>query len=586
MTTIPLQLIRQTALEVLASTMIELFPGVKLISGKVTNLGFFYDFLIEQPVTQEMAVLIEEHMRGLVKEKIEIESLDMMRENAMEMFRHQKQPYKVEELQNCPDNIVQVWKAGKFYDFCTGPFAEDTSVAGAFKLQKIQRKTVSLPIKEKNGETNFEKLQVIRITGTACAGKKELKEFLKKLQKAKESEHLLLGFSMDLFKIEDDHCQDSIFWLPKGQFVRDALLNFLQSENHKLKVQSVTTPNLRKTEFLKKSLIDSDSSLKFKIEGEDYLLSSEKAPSHALLYKSRLRHFTDLPIRYFEVSESFFAGSSSALDGLFKSRTFLTDQAHIFCSAAEVLNEVISSLQLIDKTVKILGFEYNYIVNAHKSKSCHTVESFGPSIDLLRNALNELGFQFVVDKEGVNPYINRNNDLNETGPTIEVEVIDNLQRKWIVSSLGVDLATRESFGLNYLDNEGRKQAPVMLKRSIFKSLELFIALLIEGHDGILPLWLAETEVKILPLAERNAAYAEEILDQLKKAHVRASIDKTLGKLGEKIHRAENEKIPYMLIVGDNEEKGGTVTVRACMQEADRSGVELDSFLKQLQEKRV
>ncbi len=265
----------------------------------------------------------------------------------------------------------------------------------------------------------------------------------------------------------------------------------------------------------------------------------------------------------------------------FKTRTFLTDHFHIFSSAEEVVKELISCLQLIDKTVKILGFEYIYVLNAHKPKGSKTITSWTQSIEWLEKALNELNFQFVVDKEGINHYINQNNALNERGPTIEVEITDTLGRKWKSSSLGLDLSTRESFGLNYLDREGRKQAPQMISGSIFRSLEQFIALLLECKNGLFPLWLATTEVAVLPLAERNIKYAKKVENRLIQAGVRVSIDEDLGKLGEKIHRAEKKKVPYMLIVGDNEEKGGTVTVRACMQDKDRAGVELDSFLKQL-----
>jgi|GEM_PF-2207066 len=586
MTLIPLKIIRQTAAEILAYAVHEIFPGVKLISGVTTDLGFYYDFLMEQPLSEELLFLIEERMRGIAKESVKIEMLEMMRQNAMEMFRHQNQPYKVDELQNSLDNIVQIWKIDTFYDVCQPPYGVNTSIAQAFKLQKVQRKTVLLPFYDKSGKRKLEQKQIIRIIGTACSNKSDLKDFLKKVEAAKKKDHRLLAPSMGLFKIEDDVFPGAIFWLPKGKFLRDSLLNFLSSADKNLKFQPVLTPNIVNLSFLKKTCKNDknyDSSLVVEIEDEECILSPKKSVLHGLLFRSNPREINDLPIRYTEISESFAAGNESKFNGLFETRDFTSDTANIFCAEAQVVDELISCLQLIDETARMLALKIDYVLSSPSLKNSNLVESFDKGNVWLEKALNATGLQFIIDKESASNYATHHKGLNHCGPSIEMRITDALGREWDGSSILIDLSTRESLGLHYLDANGRKQAPIMITRSIFRSLERYIALLIESYAGNLPSWLLECEVKVLPLAERNTAYARKVLELLDQAKVRASIDDRQGKLGEKIHAAESERVPYMLIVGDNEEKGGTVTVRTCMQGTDVSGVELDSFLKQLHE---
>jgi threonyl-tRNA synthetase len=585
MTLFPIKLIRRTACEILAYALQQTFPDVKLISGRTTDVGFYYDFLLEQPLTEEMLFMIEEHMRGVAKENVEIEMLEMMRQNAMEMFRHLNQPFKVAELKDCPDNIVQIWKMGKFCDVCEAPYAPNAGIAQAFKLQKVQRKTVSLPFYDKNEVKKYEQKQVIRVIGTACSNKQDLKDFLKKLDKHKKIDHQILGSSMGLFRFEDEAFHGSVFFLPKGQFVRDALLQLAGS---KLNFLPVSTPNISKFSFLKKTLLDKkdlESKIlpEMEVDGEVYVYFPNKPACHAILYQASIRETPDLPIRYFETAETHVTYDGQILNGLFETRSFLSDTGTIFCTDSQVVSELISCLQLIDETATILSLKYEFVLKGDKPKNSPIVESFDKSREWLEKALIEAGCQFIIDKESVNNYATHHKGINFHGPSVEVRYTDALGRQWQGSLLTIDLWTREALGLRYTDAAGRKQAPIMISRTIFSSLEQFIALLVESYSGNLPLWLSESEVRVLPIAERNAEYATKVLGLLIQSGFRASIDKQLSKLGEKIHAAENERIPYMLIVGDNEEKGGTVTVRACLQDTDRAGVELDSFLKQLRE---
>lgn len=496
MTVIPLKLIRRTAAQVLAYAVTEVFPGVKLICGKTTDLGFYYDFLMEQPFTEELLFLVEERMRGISKEYVEIEMLEMMRQNAMEMFRHQEQPYIVDALQNSVENIVQIWKMDKFYDICPPPYPANTGIAQAFKLQKVQRKTVLLPFYDKGGKRKFEQKQIIRIIGTACASKADLKEFLKKLEVARKKDHRILGPSMGLFQLEDEVFPGSVFWLPKGKLLRDSLLNFLQTEDKIAGFQSIVTPSLMSQSFHQKTVLnkndtEASSLLNVEIEEEDYLLTPKKSSLHALLFRSKSRNTQDLPIRYTETSHYFAGGEEDDFNGLFETREYLSDTANIFCTATQVVDEVISCLQLIEKTARILGLKTDYILNCSKPKSSNTIESFDQGAEWLEKALKLAGLQFIIDKESANNYATHHKGLNIYGPSIEMCITDALGREWKGSSVLIDLSTRESLKLHYVDADGRKQAPIMITRSIFRSVEQYIALLIENYAGILPSWLLE-----------------------------------------------------------------------------------------------
>ncbi|HRD56167.1 MAG TPA: His/Gly/Thr/Pro-type tRNA ligase C-terminal domain-containing protein, partial [Parachlamydiaceae bacterium] len=396
---------------------------------------------------------------------------------------------------------------------------------------------------DQNGKRQYEKLKVLRISGAASSDKKELKNFLKKLEAAKNKDYCTLGVEMGLFAAELASFKETAkCWLPKGQFIKERLLNFLRIENEKSGFKAVSTPRIVKKIFA------NNFDLPVEIEGEEYALAEEKLKLHALLYRAEKDL---LPVRYFEMAED-------------------AEYATCFCREDQADGELISCLQLIDKIANMLGFEYRYVLNRGKVKGSSKKIS-----ERLEKALNSLKLEFAVDKEAANEYINTIPVAGVSGSSIELEVCDVFKRKWCISSLQI---------IEKNEQTANCQAPVTISR-VFKSLEQFIALLIERHNGLLPLWLAETEVIVLPIAERNISYAKEIESQLKEANIRVLLDESLLKLGEKIQKAERKKIPYMLIAGDNEKKNGTVAVRAFSQEKDAAPVQLSLFLKQLAQER-
>lgn len=487
---IPLRIIQRIAAEVLASAILDVFPGALLVSGKETDLGFYYDFQFSQPLTQETLFLVEERMRAIIKEDLQVETLDMMRQNAMEMFRHQSQSFKVTELELSRDNIVQIWKMGKFYDVCLPPENFTSSVPQAFKLLKVERKTI--PVSTiKNAKKLHQSIQVIRVTGTAWSSKTELKEFLKKREVLKKQNHQLIGVDSAFFAFDDEIFPQMPIWLPKGEFLREALLNDLKSRDVTLGFKRVKTPNLVAPAFLKKMrLLGEETESNFvEVEGEEYVFSSAKTVLHAKLFSNFKQVEASLPQRFAEIHDCF--ESEIEPDGLFETRNFTADTATIFCTENQVEQELAANLQLIDQVITVLGLKFEYMLNTNNVKA-----HLAKRIQHLENALNTVGFQFVIDKENDNIYATHGKGLNHhgltRGPTIEVVVIDAFGRRWLIASLGIDLATSGILGLNYLNSEGHKEPPMIICRSVFNSLERFIALLLEQTAGNLPLWLNES----------------------------------------------------------------------------------------------
>ena len=525
--TISLNTIRRTAVEVLAYSVVDLFPGVQIIEGKVTDIGFHYDFLLEHPLTDEALPLIEERMRGVAKEQIPIETMDMMRENAMDFFKHHKQPLKIDEAANRPENIVQIWKMGTFYDLCYPPFGHDSSDAGMFKIFKI----VS------NNETG-----VVRISGTAFANKQDLKYFIKKQEAAKKRDHRILGTEMRLFTEDQENFPGYWSLLPKGAKIREILLNLVHLEDKRRGVHPVLTPRAPNASVFKQ---------------------------HALLFQAEPHSYRELPIRFSEIVEFAQPVKDDDLWGMFRSRSYTIDTEHVFCTQKQVFEEIISFLQFINKTVNIFGFEYHYNLRTRGQKCLGTVERWNRAIDWMVSGLQTAGVEYTISKEGM------------SGPRLEVRLLDPLGREWVGPSLSIDIISPDQLNLRYQESDGSMQVPAMMTRSVFGPLERFIALLVENFSGVFPLWMAPEQVRILPVSEKYIAYADKVREGLESAGIRVGTDYRQDPLGGRVHSAVQEKCPYMLIVGDKEENSGTVKVRTWKQDNNET-VNLESLLAQLQ----
>lgn len=555
-----LKTLRHSAAELLAVAVCSLFPKAQLVNGDATALGFYYDFFFPEPISAEQFPFIEERMRDFMRQALHFKVTEMMRKNAMELFKYHHQDLKVALLKANVETLVHVCQIGQFYDLAYPPFVETTKQIGVVKLLDISSLTVSLP-----GRPN---LSLTRIQGTAFPDTASLKQFLKMSEVAKECDHRLLGKEMHLFATFDETCPGCWSWFPKGTLIREILLDWWREEHRRQKYQLVSTPNLVKTHVLDKT---HQPLLSFEPAGPSYAVCPTKALLHALIFKSKLHSYRELPIRYCEYGQLYDQVKEGHLWGMLRARAFTADSAYAFCTSAQVSDELISSLQFIDKIFKIFGFEAHWHLISKSQNSKGFLKKWDESQDSLVKALKMCGFAYTLDNEGEAPY----------GPTIEVRFTDALGRKWKGPYVYIDLYHPERFGLHYQGQDDRMHAPVMVGRSMFGSIERLTAILIEHYTGKLPLWLAPEQVRIIPAADKNAEYAAQVYSEVEQAGFRASVDYRKENLGAKVHAAESEKVPYMIVVGDKEEKNKVISLRRYLQEGMQDGMALEKFLEQL-----
>jgi len=557
--------LRQSTAEVLAFAVSELFPGVLLVEGTANEFGFFYDFIAQQPIDEHALPLIEEKMRSIIKGDAELRSLDMMRENAASFFEHKNQPLIADRVSRANENIVSVMQIGAFADYC--PFSHITDMLSltAFKLLRIEKEMRYLP---EAGEE-----AVIRIHGTVFRELPNLKKYLKGQNAAKKRDHRVLGKQMDLFKFIPDVSVLEWFWRPKGAVLREILLNFWRQEFRQQGFALVATPRLLNEDFAVKSgdFNGEHECSAVVVNGTHYVFNQGLASAHAALFGSELHSYRNLPVRYAECAQVMPLKNGGRLWGLHASEIIETDAAHLFCSPEQLETELISSLQFIDKIIKILGFERHWYLRQRGPKFAGTVSYWEKGHSSFTAAFEKSDLKF---------------DAGETafsGPAAEVYLVDAVGREWKGPSIAIDFSIPERLGLRYQAANDKMHVPIMIKMSLYGSLERFIALLVEHYAGQLPLWLTPEQVRVIPLGEGNSSYAESIGKAIEKAGFRVSVDYRRDQLGSKVHGAEIEKIPYIVVVGENEEKQRSITVRSSYRETVLKGVALEDFLKQLQE---
>lgn len=561
-------ILRQSAAELLAYAVTELFPTAILVEGKVTEFGFYYDFISDQLIDTHAIPLIEEKVRGLVKQNFTVHTLDMMRENAAQLFQHKDQPVKAQLVMEALDNIVQVIRIENFYDFCPSPYISETGEITAFKILKIESLQLYLPTE---GEVD-----IIRIRGAAFSDKDRLKKYVKSVKQAKKIDHRQVGKELDLFSQHDDASSYSWFWQANGVAFREILYNLWQDLHRKQHFNFLESPTLVKQSLIKKSglldiLPEAANAPICDIEGINYLFPPCLAPSHALVYQSILHSYKELPVRYAECAQVSSFGKDGSLWGLLNNRLVLSDFAHIFCSPVQVESELISSLQFIDKFIKMFGFDYHWNLGGRGPKFAGTLNQWKKAHDSYVKAFEKCGFTYNY----------REIESGFIGPFAEALLIDSIGREWKGPRICIDFNTPERFGLRYQGPDDEMHMPIMLVRSLYGSFERFTAVLVEHYAGQLPVWLAPEQVRVIPVLENNIAYADEVCKAIRECGYRTRVDYRYEQLGSKIHSAESEKVPYLIVVGDKEEKQRLVTVRSRGQEMVRTAVVLEEFLTQL-----
>jgi threonyl-tRNA synthetase len=593
-----MQALRRSAAELLACALRELFPQTLLVKAGVSNVGFHYDFALEQPLDSQALILIEEHMRSIVREARPVRNLEMLRTNAIQFFTYHRQALKAEYLETLDDTSVELFQMGEFQDVCPSPHISNSREIAAFKLLSLTPITIVLPDGDVEGW---------RICGTACTDRAELKTFLKFLERSKDQDHRLLGPELDMFSTHPDLGPGLWMWHPKGTILRSQLVSWWKEEHQKQGFQFVETPTLAREKLFELFGLNNKIDFTLQLHGVDYLLAPTRAPAHALIFQRQYPQ-RELPLRYAELGETYHQRVEEEDSGLFNALNQWVDEAQIYCTQDQLLSELISSLQFIERTIKMFGFKSRVYLCSRRGNrkgnrkgqsstiSSMTAAQWKQCEQQLVKALEACNVDYLVDEESQSDYGWQASNLGfnfASRPRIEVRLIDALNREWSGPYVAVD-ATQEQKQQEPEQQETKQQERCqVIFRSLFGSLERFIALLVEQFTGVLPLWLAPEQVRIIPVTEKNIPYAEAIRSRLASYAIRTHVvhrekrqadllkqDLIKQDLRSKIRCAHLEKVPYAVVVGDKEEEKGTLTVRPWNQDKLYTVV-LEDFNKQL-----
>jgi threonyl-tRNA synthetase len=551
---------RHSTSHVMAHAVKEIFPDAKLAIGPSTEEGFYYDFDLEKPLTVEDLEKIEEVMSVIVKRDSPFKRMVMKRVEALDLFRRAGEEYKVKLLEEIADEEVSIYEEGGFLDLCRGPHLTSTGCIKAFKL-------LSVAGAYWRGDERNKMLQ--RIYGSAFATREGLQEYLNFLEEVKKRDHRRLGRDLDLFSVSDEVGSGLILWHPNGAVVRRAIEDFWRNEHFKADYKILFSPHIAKLHLWQRSghwdFYRENMYSPMEIEGVEYELKPMNCPFHIEVYKSRLRSYRELPIRYAELGTVYRYERSGVLHGLLRVRGFTQDDAHIFCSEEQIEEEILKILDFTLFMLKTFGFrDYDVYLSTRPEKYVGTLDYWERSTEALKKALVVKGLTYTLDPgEGV-----------FYGPKIDIKVKDSLKRAWQCSTIQVDFNNPERFDVTYRGSDGREHRTIMIHRALMGSLERFFGILIEHYAGVFPVWLAPVQVAILTIADRHAGYASEIAHSLKDDCVRTELYTENEKIGHKIREASMRKIPYLIIIGDKEITDAAVSVRK------RDGENLGSLKKE------
>jgi len=551
----------------MAEAVKELFPDVLLAIGPSIDTGFYYDFDMPHKLTEEDLPKIEGKMKELAGRDEKFERQEIAKAEAVKQMRGAGEIYKVELLNEIPDDKVSIYKNGKFSDLCRGPHIKSTKDIKAFKL-------LSIAGAYWRGSEKNKMLQ--RIYGTAFETQKELDNYLKFLEEAEKRDHRKLGKQLDLFNIfQEEAGAGLVYYYPKGAVLRETIENFLKSEHRKRGYETVIIPHIAKANLWHTSghfEYYRDNMYSLKVDEQDYVIKPMNCPGHILIFKRKLRSYRDLPIRYFELGTVYRHEKSGVLHGLLRVRGFTQDDAHIFCTHEQLKDEIIKVIDFAFDMMKVFGFEYEINLSTRPEKFVGTKENWEHATDALINALKSKGEKYTID-EGAGVFY---------GPKIDIKLKDAIGRLWQGPTIQVDFQLPERFDLTYTGVDGKEHRPAMIHRVVLGSMERFIGALIEHYAGAFPVWLSPVQVVILPIADRHLEYASKIKNELLGSEIRVEVDDRREKIGLKIREAEMQKMPYMMIVGDKEMSSNTVSLRA-RHKGDVGSVKLDEFISSVKE---
>ena len=552
---------RHTTSHIMAQAIKRLYPDTKLAIGPSIEDGFYYDIDRETPLVAEDLEKIEAEMKKIVKEDLPIKQYTMPRAEAIAYFKEKDEPYKVELIEDLPeDSVISFYSQGEFTDLCAGPHLMSTKPVKAFKL-------TSLAGAYWRGSEKNKMLQ--RVYGTSYPKKAELEEYLHMMEEAKKRDHRKLGKELGLFMMREEG-PGFPFFLPKGMELKNQLLDYWREIHKKAGYVEISTPIM-----LSRHLWETsghwdhykDNMYTTVIDDEDFAIKPMNCPGGILVYESEPRSYRDLPLRMGELGLVHRHEKSGQLHGLMRVRCFTQDDAHIFMTPEQVRDEIKGVVKLINEVYSLFGFKYHVELSTRPEDSMGSDEDWDMATEALRGALDDLGLPYVVN-EGDGAFY---------GPKIDFHREDSIGRTWQCGTIQLDFQLPLRFNLEYTGADGEKHRPIMIHRVIFGSIERFIGILIEHFAGAFPTWLAPVQVKVLPISDKYMDYAQKVLDELNNSGVRAEIDTRAEKIGYKIREAQMKKIPYMLVVGAKEEEDGLVSVRSRF-EGDEGQKSLTDFL--------
>ncbi len=544
-THIDLEVLRHSTSHLMAQAVKELYPQAKVAIGPAIDTGFYYDFDYEPGFTEEDLAKIEEKMHELVKQDIPIERRVIKKEDALKMFKEAGEKYKVELLENIDDDEVSIYTQGGFTDLCRGPHLPSTGKIKAFKL-------LNLAGAYWRGDERNKMLT--RIYGTAFPDKESLDKYLNFLEEVKKRDHRRLGRELDLFSISDEVGAGLVIYHPNGALLRYLLEDFERKEHLKRGYKFVVGPHILKLDLWKKSghYDNYRENMYFtKIDDVDYGIKPMNCLSHIMVYKSSIRSYRDLPLRYFELGTVSRHEKSGVLHGLLRVREFTQDDAHIFCMTEQLHQEILNIIEFVRDAMAIFNFDYEMEISTRPEKSIGSDEDWERAERILKE---------VLDNQGI-PYEINEGDGAFYGPKIDVKLKDAIGRKWQCATIQCDFALPERFDLHYVDKDGKRKRPVMLHRVILGAIERFIGVLIEHYGGRFPVWLSPVQAIIMNITDEQAEYCQAIYNDMIEQGIRAEIDPRNEKLSLKIREAIIKKIPYMVIAGKKEVESNTIAVR-------------------------
>ena len=562
-----------TTAHILAQAVKRLFPEYKLTIGPAIENGFYYDFDVEKPFTEEDIAALEEEMKKIIKEDLVIERFELSRDEAIKLMEERQEPYKVELIKELPDGeIISFYKQGEFVDLCRGPHLPSTGKVKAIKI-------TSTSSAYWRGDAKNKALQ--RVYGISFTKTSELEEYLTKLEEAKQRDHRKLGKELGIFMTNDLIGKGLPMYLPNGYIVWELLENYIKGKEKKLGYQHVLTPPLATVDLYKTSghwEHYKDSMFpKMEVEGEEFVLRPMNCPHHMMIYANEIHSYKDLPIRIGEIARDCRFEASGTLKGIERVRAFCQNDAHLFVTKEQIESEFKMVVNLILEAYKELNIkDYHFELSLRdpedKVKYHPDDEMWDDAENTLRQVLKDIGI----------PYVEKIGEAAFYGPKLDVQVKPAVGNEYTLSTCQLDFCLPMKFNLAYIDRDGEKKTPVVLHRAIFGSIDRFIAYYLEETKGALPTWLSPLQVKILPITDKQLEYAKKVYDELSQKGIRVKLDDRQEKVGYKIREAQMEKVPYMLIIGDKEIEANAVGVRA-RKDGDIGQMPINEFVSKIQD---